>query len=299
MKAEANKEDRIQARSNCWRALLLICGAMFFSPLGTLAQGRGPTPYENRVQGSAAQETPAELESVALTEKTGQTIPLDLRFTDHTGRSVALRDLMVDGKPILLSPVYFSCTTLCNYHLDAVLAGLKGLDWTLGEHFNAVAVSFDHRETTELAQRKHEAYVRAYGRPEAAKGWTFLTGDEASIQKLLSSLGFAYKLIPDTNEWSHASSAILVNANGKIMRYLPGLIFEPRDLKLAVTEAAEGKVGTFIDQMVLFCFKYNPHLSRYTLYAFNLMKLGGALMVAILMLWLIPFWLRNRREAAG
>ncbi len=280
--------------SPCFWAITLglFCGSF------ALAQ-RPVAPYENKPQTPGSSERPADLDNVGITEKTGQQIRLDTRFKNQEGRDVTLRDLMVPGKPLMLSPVYFTCKTLCEHHLNGMLAGLQGLDWNLGEHFNAVAVSFDHRETVVQAKGKHEAFMRAYNRPGADKAWTFLTGDEVQIKRLMDDVGFSFKLNSETGEWAHASTAILINPEGKIMRYLPGIIFEPRDLKLAVTEAADGKVGTFVDKMVLFCFKYNPHLSRYTLYAFNLMKLGGALMVAIFMIWLIPFWLRNRRAVAS
>lgn len=246
----------------------------------------------------SAQVAP-ELKDVGLEEKMGHTLDLGLKFQDENGQTVTLGDyIKANETPVLISPVYYSCPGLCNFHLNGLVDGLKGLDWTIGKQFKVLAISFDPKETSNLALKKKETYMKAYGRPEAASGWHFLTGDADAIQKFTSAIGFKYKWNEQEKEWAHTSTAVVVSPTGKITRYLPGIMFDPKDIKLALTEASEGKIGTFVDQLVLFCFQYNAHKSKYTPAAFNIMKLAGGLTVVLLGLWLLPIWIRSRRAHA-
>lgn len=268
---------------------LLATFVLFFST-GVFAA------YEPKVAPMVASEAPKSLDGVGIDEKLGHQIDLNLKFKDENGQEVTLGKYFADSaKPVILSPVYYSCPGLCNFHLNALTDAMKELDWTLGDKFKAIAVSFDPTESEKVASKKKASYMNVYGRPVAEKDWHFLTGDEANIKSLMASLGFKYRWDNDANEWAHASAAIIVTPDGKISRYLPGLQIFPKDLKLALNEASAGKVGTFVDQLVLYCFQYNPHQSKYTLYAFNIMKLGGALMVLVLGIWLLPIWIRSRR----
>jgi protein SCO1/2 len=243
-----------------------------------------------------ASEKAKDLEGVGIDEQRGSQIDLNLKFTDENGEIVTLAKYFDGGhQPVIISPVYYSCPGLCNFHLNALTDGMKQMDWTLGEKFKALAISFDAREDSKVAMKKKASYLKLYDRPVADKDWHFLTGDQATIKTLMASLGFKYKWSDEANEWAHASAAIIVTPDGKISRYLPGLQIEPKDLKLALNEASSGKIGTIVDQLVLYCFQYNPHQSKYTLYAFNVMKVGGALMVLVLALWLLPIWIRSRR----
>lgn len=252
--------------------------------------------YEPKAQPMVASEAPKDLEGVGIDEQRGSQIDLSLKFKDESGQEVILAKYFGDSRlPVIISPVYYSCPGLCNFHLNALTDGMKLLDWNLGEKFRAIAVSFDVKEDAKVASKKRASYLELYGRPAAENGWHFLTGDEPNVKALMASLGFKYKWNDEANEWAHASAAIIVTPEGKISRYLPGLQIDPKDLKLALNEASEGKIGSFVDKLVLYCFQYNPHQSKYTLYAFNVMKLGGALMVMVLALWLLPIWIRARR----
>lgn len=246
--------------------------------------------------GLSSGETAPELQGIGIEEKTGQQLDLGLKFVDENGKAVTLADYIgPDHQPVIISPVYYSCPGLCNFHLNGLVDGMKGMDWTLGEKFKVLAISFDPKEKPDIALKKKAAYVKSYGRPQAEAGFHFLTGEQDQIQKLTSAVGFKYKWNEQEKEWAHASAAILVSPSGKITRYLPGIMFDPKDIKLGLTEASAGKIGTFVDQLVLYCFQYNPHQSKYTLYAFNVMKLGGGLMILVLALWLLPIWVRSRR----
>lgn len=254
--------------------------------------------YDGKPQAGAATEMPAELQGVGIDEKLGAKLDLSLQFKNEDGQVVTLGDYLKDGKPVVISPVYYQCPGLCNFHMNGFVDALKLMDkdWTIGGKYKYLAISFDSKETPDLAAAKKTTYMKVYGRPEAANGWHFLTGDEANVQALTKALGFKFKWDEKMQEWAHASAAIVISPKGEISRYLPGIMFEPKDIKLALNEAAEGKIGTFVDSLVLYCFKYDPSQSKYTLYAYNLVKMGGALMVLILAIWLLPVWFRSRKD---
>jgi len=247
----------------------------------------------------AANEPVKELQGVGIDEKLGEVLDLNLSFKDENGEAVTLAKYFhADGVPVIISPVYFSCPGLCNFHLNGLVDALKLMDWSAGQKFRVLAISFDSKEGPDVALKKKANYMKVYDRPGTEAGWSFLTADEATVKAVTSALGFKFKWSEEAKEWAHASAAIIVTPNGKISRYLPGIMFDPKDVKLALNEASSGKIGTIVDQIVLYCFQYNPHQSKYTLYAFNIMKLGGALMVLVLVLWLLPIWVRARKANA-
>ncbi|MFN8945879.1 MAG: SCO family protein [Pseudobdellovibrionaceae bacterium] len=275
-----------------WILIGMFCTA--FSTPGFAQFSNPMTGGENKA-GPVSGETPRELEDVKIEEKLGSTLPLNLAFTDETGKKVLLGDYFNQGKPVLISLVYFKCPGLCNYHLNGLTEALTAMDWTVGEKFTALAISFDSNDKPEDAVTKKDLYMKSYGRPEAASGWHFLTADEETVQAFTSSVGFKFKWNDDVKEWSHGSTAIIANASGLLTRYLPGIVFEPRDLKLALNESALGKIGNFVESMVLYCFKYNSHQGRYTVEVFNVLKLAALTTILLLLFWMIPFWLRQRR----
>lgn len=244
----------------------------------------------------ASQEVPSQIQGVGITEQLGKNLDLNLPVTDENGVKTTLGSFY-DGKtPVIVSPVYFSCPGLCNFHLNGLTEALKEMDWTVGQKFTVVAISFDSRETPEIAAAKKQSYVKVYNRPGSENGWHFLTLDAASVKAFTDKAGFRFKWNEESKEWSHASAAIVTTPSGKISRYLPGIIFKAEDVKLALNEATEGKIGNFVEGLVLYCFQYNTHAGAYTLAAFNVMKLGGAIMVLLLGLWLTPVWIRTRRQ---
>lgn len=264
-----------------------------------VAQGRDVPKYTGEPQPLTAETQVEELRGVKIDEKLGQNLDMSLRFKNEMGEEVTLGSFFDGQTPVIISPVYYSCPGLCNFHLNGLTDGFKGMDWSIGQKFKVLSVSFDHKETPDLALKKKENYMKVYNRPGTEKSWHFLTADENTVKAFTSSIGFNFRWNEKEKEWAHASAAIVASPKGTITRYLPGIMFDPKDIKLAVLEAGKGKVGTFIDQLVLYCFQYNPHQSKYTLYAFNLMKAGGALMVLILAIWLLPFWYRARRHPSS
>lgn len=259
--------------------------------------------YDGKPAAMTANEVPEQMKGVGIDEQLGKTLDLSMTFKNEDGQTVTLGSFF-DGKtPVIISPVYYSCPGLCNFHLNGFTDGLKQLDWNVGEKFKLLAISFDSKEGPDLAQKKKETYIKLYDRPDkvaqTTAGWHFLTTDEPTVQAFLKAVGFKLRWDETQKDWVHASAAIVVSPQGELTRYLPGIVFDAKDIKLAVNEASEGKVGSFVDSLLLYCFKYDPHQSKYTLYAFNLVKVGAALMVLLLALWLLPVWMRTRREAGG
>lgn len=246
--------------------------------------------------GMAATETARELKDVTIQEKLGDQLDLGMQFTDENGQKVTLGSFYDSKTPVAISLVYFGCPGLCSFHLNGVVDSLKTLDWSIGTQFKYVVVSFDPKEGPELAKQKKDNYLKIYGRPLAELGWHFLTADQATITKLTQQIGFKYQWKEETKEWAHASAIAMTTPSGKISRYLHGIIFDPKTIRLSLIEATEGKIGTLVDRMIWYCFHYDPKLSKYTLMASNAMKLGGVAIILVLGAIMLPFWMRTRKE---
>lgn len=239
-------------------------------------------------------QTPQELQGIGIDEKLGQAIDLSLPFIDDTGNPVTLGQYFTGHKPVLLTMVYYNCPSLCNFHLNGVNEALKGIKWTPGQEFELVAVSMDPTETAEVAGPKKAAYVKAYGRPESINGWHFLTGSESNIKALAKQIGFNYRWDEATSQYAHASAATIVTAGGVISRYVHGIQPEIKDMRLALLEASGGKIGSVVDKIVMFCFQFDPKKSKYTLYAWNIMRIGATITLLLVAIILIPAWVRQR-----
>lgn len=253
----------------------------------------GYNPNERAV---LTEKTPMQLEGLGIDEHLGDRINLDLQFHDEAGALVPLKTYFSGHKPVLLTIVYYDCPSLCNYHLNGLTAALKRIDWSAGDKFELVAVSMDARETPELADLKKKAYLKEYGREDAVRGWHFLTGTEENIQKLAHEVGFKFRWDDDQQQFAHASAAYILTPDGRISRYLYGIEFDPQTVRLSLVEGSNGKIGSLVDQLILFCFHFDPAQNKYVLYAFNIMRGGALLIVAAMALVLIPAWRRERRQ---
>lgn len=241
-------------------------------------------------------ERPVELTQVGVEEHLGQQLDLSLQFTNDQGQLVPLGSLFHKGRPVLMAMVYYNCPSLCSLHLNGLVDQLKQLKWTSGEQFDVVAVSMDHRENSDLARAKKQTYLKEYGRDIAGQGWHFLTGTEQNVKTLAGQLGFKFNYLPDKKEFAHAAVAYVVTPQGKISRYLHGILPELGTIKLSLLEASSGRIGNYFEQALMFCFKFDPKKNKYTLYAWNLMQAGAALMVLLLAMFLLPVWWREKRR---
>jgi protein SCO1/2 len=243
-----------------------------------------------------ADQKPAELKDVDITEKLGAQADLDLEFIGEDGYPHKLREYFATGRPVILNLVYYTCPMLCNLVLNGQVAALRDLPWTPGKEFEIVTVSIDPTENYGVAKAKKAAYLESYERE--APGWRFLTGYRGSERKLAESVGFGYKLDSRTGQYAHAAAIIVLTPQGKVSRYLYGIKYRAFDLRLALTEAAQEKFGV-TDRVLLYCFHYDPASRGYVPFAMNFMKTGGALTLAVLGVVMMRLWRRERRSAAG
>lgn len=241
-------------------------------------------------------QTPAVFEGVGIEEHLGEAVPRDLVFRDAEGQAVTLGDYLDGERPVLLTLVYHNCPMLCNLVLDGLTETLSSMEWTPGQEFELLTVSFNAIETPELAKKQKGRYVAELDRPDAAAGWHFLTGDSTAIAALTQAVGFQYKWVEAQQEFAHATALIFLSPDGIVTRYLYGFQFPPRDVRTALVEASAGTIGTTLDRLILYCFQYDPHANSYVPYAANLMKLGGGLTVLALVVMLGIFWRRERRR---
>jgi protein SCO1/2 len=239
---------------------------------------------------------PGELEGVGVIQMPGAKLPLDLPFVDDEGRTVRLGDYFGKGRPVLLNLGYYRCPMLCNLVLNGVVEGLKPLSFNPGAEFEIVVVSIDPNETPQLAAAKKQSYLESYERAGVGGGWHFLTGAEAPIKALADSVGFKYKYDAGSNQYAHSAAMFVVTPDGKLSRVLSGIQYNARTLRLALAEASEGKIGSPIDQVLLFCFHFDSVTGRYALAATQLMKAGGALTVVAVAAFLSLFWVREHRR---
>lgn len=216
----------------------------------------------------------AMFKDVAFDQRLDAQVPLELAFRDETGRTVRLREYF-GRKPVILSLVYYNCATLCPMILDGLVRSLTPVSFSIGKEFAILTVSVDPRDTPALAAAKKAEYVRRYQRPGAAEGWHFLTGEEAAIQTLTQAVGFRYVYDAKTDQFAHAAGIVMLSPQGKVARYFYGLDFPPRDLRLGLIETADNRIATPIDQVLLYCYRYDPMTGKYGLMVRNSLRLAG------------------------
>ena len=246
--------------------------------------------------GYAAEPTPPVLESVEVTERIGELVPEDALFQDSSGQPVQLKQLLHRGQPLLLSLNYYRCPMLCSLVLRGMVNGLRGTGLKLGRDYFVFTLSIDPRETSELAAENKRGYLQALGEPSAEAAWAFTTGKAPEIHALADATGFGYGYDESTEQYAHPAVIVVLTPDGKISRYLYGIEFPPRDLKLALVEASGGKVGTSFDRFLLSCFKYDPALRRYGVYVAEILKGGALLVFAGLAALLATLWRRELKR---
>jgi protein SCO1/2 len=254
----------------CARAVVVLAALVWAAP--AFAQAN-PVSAPS---GQAATDQIAILRDVGIDQKLDQPVPLDLPFTDETGKAVKLGDYF-GTRPVVLALVYYECPMLCTQVLNGLDGSLEALTFNAGKDYDVVVVSFDPGETPAMATEKRTTYLKRYGRPGTETGIHFLTGRQESITALTSAVGFRYKYDPEIDQFAHPAAITILTPAGRISRYLYGIEFAPRDLRLALVEATDGKIGTPVDQALLFCYHYDPATGKYGFVVMNLIRLGGVL----------------------
>lgn len=255
--------------------------------LAAVGRPAGAQPIER------AEDTPQELKNVGTEEHLGAPVPLDLAFTDSSGRPVRLRDFFDGRRPVLLTMNYSDCPRLCSLQLHGLFRGLERLDWSLGNQFRMITVSIDPREPPERAQATKEKYLEAYGRAAGAEGWHCLVGSEENIRRLADAVGFRYAYVEETRQYAHTAVTMVLMPDGRVSRYLYGIEYDPQTLRLALLEAGQGKLGSTVDKLILYCFRYDSSAGKYAPVAERLMTLGAGLFAALLGGSLLAFWGRE------
>jgi protein SCO1/2 len=236
---------------------------------------------------------PEPLSQVAFDQRLGQALPLTAAFTDSTGAPRALGDFFGE-RPVLVALVYYDCPMLCGVVLEGIARSLRAVALEPGRDFEIVVASFDPTNSTEQAAARREQTLARYGRPETAAGWHFLTGEPAAIRALADAVGFRYAEVAGTSEYAHAAGVVLATPEGRVARYLYGIDYAARDLRLGLVEAAGGGIGTLVDQALLYCYHWDPATGRYSFAAMSAVRAGGLLTVAALLAFVFVHLRRER-----
>ena len=229
--------------------------------------------------GNPSTGLPEALQEVKIEQKLDQQLPLDLVFRDETGRDVKLGDYF-GHKPVVLAFVYYDCPMLCTQVLNGMVTSFRVLPFQIGKEYDVVTISFDPRETPELAQKKKKVYVDYLPekmRENAANGWHFLTGDQANIAKITDAAGFRYRYDEKTQQFAHASAIMVTTPHGKLSRYFYGIEYPARDLRLGLIESSANKIGSPVEQLLLYCYHYDPATGKYGLVVMRVMRIAGVL----------------------
>lgn len=246
---------------------------------------------------AVAQQSPKQvIESVKFEQRLNEQVPLDAPFRDEQGKVAPLGSYF-QGKPVVLALVYYDCPMLCTMTLNGMLKSMRAMRLDAGADYTVLTVSFDAREGADLAEQKKSVYLRQYGREGAGAGWRFLTGDDAAIRRLTDSVGFKFIYDEQTKQFAHASGLVVLTPEGKISRYLYGLEYSARDLRLALVEASEHKIGNLVDQVLLFCYHYDPAAGKYSATIMNIVRLAG--IITVLLIAAMVWTLARQRKHAG
>ncbi len=279
---------------NSRRALAIGFAALLMS---AAAFGQGMT---KGIVSPPANMRPPGLQNVGIEQHLDQQIPPNLNFRDETGKPVRLGDYF-GKKPMILNLVYYNCPMLCGEVLSGLESALRVLQFDVGKEFDVLTVSFDPRETPDMATKKKAEFLKRYGRAGAAEGWHFLTGPQESIDALTKAAGFQYQYDPKTGQFAHATAIMVLTPDGKIAQYYYGVEYAPKDLRLGLIQASENKIGTLADQVLLYCYHYDPATGKYGAIISRVLQLSGLatiLALGILMTVLIRFGSGHNQPAS-
>jgi protein SCO1/2 len=262
-------------RNSCW-----ILAALF--ALLTIASTQAMSQAMSKgIMSPPANVRPPYLQNVGIEQHLDAQVPADLAFTDDTGRPVKLGDYF-GKKPLILNLVYYNCTMLCGEALAGLSGSMKMIKFNAGDEFEVVTVSFNPKETPAIAAAKKVEYLKRYGRPGAATGWHFLTGPPDSINALTKAVGFQYQYDEAHNQYAHATAIMVLTPQGRISRYFYGVDFPPKDLRMGLVEASQGKIGNAVDAVLLYCYHYDPATGKYGAVITNMLRLGAGFTILLL-----------------
>ncbi len=279
--------------------LVAVVAALLALPGGIAGQEGESSPTIMKDIGTGpgldASATPEILRHVGIEQNIGAALPLDLEFNDEAGAPVRLGSYF-GGKPVILTLVYYDCPMLCTEVLNGLNRSLAPLNYSIGEEFEVVTVSFDPRETPTLASQKKAVYTQRYGRPGTKEGWHFLTGDAAAIDRLTDTVGFNYVYDEAEGQFVHGSAIMIVSPRGTVSHYFFGIEYPSEDIRLALIESSEEKLGNVFDQIMLYCFNYDPEQGRYGVAIMNAMRVAGLVTLLAMGSFMVVMIRRDRRR---
>lgn len=284
--------------------LLLIASTVTLFAASAIAQKNehynsplySPRKYDPTV--TTSNGLPSALQEIGIEQKLGGQLPLDAEFRDETGKLIKLGDLFGKGRPVIIAFVYYECPMLCSQVLNGLTGSLKGISFNAGKEFDVVAVSFDASEfdKSEIAAAKKAGYMERYGRPGTESGWHFLTGSDESVKAITEAAGFSFKWDEASNQFAHSAAIMVATPDGKLSRYFYGIDYSPKDLKFGIMESAEARVGNPAEQLLLYCFHYDPSTGKYGLAILSFIRVGGILTLLGMGFAGIVFWRRSKRK---
>ena len=240
---------------------------------------------------------PDALQKVGIEQRLGESLPLDVKFRNEEGKDVQLGEYLKSDRPAVLALVYYECPMLCNQVLNGLTGSLKGMSLDPGKDYDIIAISFDARENEKpgLAANKRRSYTDRFGRSGTEGGWHFLTGDQSAIDAVTKAVGFKYEWDAKSNQFAHASGVMVVTPEGRLSHYFYGIDYAPKDLKLGLIEAADKKIGSVSDKLLLYCYHYDPATGKYGFAVLSAMRIGGIVTLLGMGAMGFVFWRRNKK----
>jgi len=267
----------------------------------TVTFAQPPSSFEDKSTGPTSQQTPADLQNIRIDQRLNQQVPLDLEFKDENGKTVKLGDYFQSRRPVILNLVYYTCPMLCGEELTGEASALSMLKFTPGKEYEVVSVSFNPDETPKDATASKKIYIDRVNEHLDPKtdgsGWHFLTGQEPQIQQLADAVGFHYRRDPQTKQYIHATAIMIVTPAGKIAQYYYGVEYSPKDIRLGLIEASREKIGNVVDEVLLYCYHYDPKTGRYGAVVANIMRIAGAATMLVLGGFLIVMFRRDSQDS--
>ena len=259
------------------RLMLCMCCVLLLAAANTVA-AQGATYASGAIDGgSVSTVKPQQLKQVTFKQRLDQQLPLDAAFKDEYGRPVTLGTYFGGQKPVILAFVYYTCPMLCTQIMNGISASLRELPFTAGHDFDIVLISFDPRDNPAAALQKKQALLKYWNSEPTSGGWHFLTGDQATIARVTNAAGFAYTFDKITGQYAHVSGILVATPQGKLARYFYGVAYSPKELRLALVESGQGHIGSAADEVLLYCYHYDPKRGSYAATVMNLLRAGGVL----------------------
>src|SRR5271166_6159587 len=291
------KEKAVRRKSSFARSITAAIFVLMLAAASLLAQvPRGPI-MGGGIMSPPANQRPPGLEFVGIEQHLDAEVPANLVFTDELGNPVKLADYFGHGRPVILNLGYYQCPMLCSELLQGLVGSMKVLTFNLGKDFDVVTVSFDPRETTEMAATKKRDIMKRYGRPNSDQGWHFLTGKADQIEALTKAVGFEYQFDAKTEQYAHAAAIVMLTPDRHISGYFYGVEFSPKDLRFGLVQASQNRIGNIGDRVLLYCYHYDPRTGKYGAVISNILKLAGLATMLILGTFMLVMFRTDRRSS--